>query len=1080
MQVAVLGTLEVRVAGQTHGISGARLRVLLVALALRAGRSVSAAALADALWGDEQPTDVTNALQSLVSRLRRTLGDGSLIQQQPGGYRLIAEYVDAAQFAELTSRGREALRRGDPTAADELLREALDLWRGENLAEADSFAQEAHRLRELRAEALSLRIDADLALGRHAEVVSELDGLVAHYPLREQFAAQLMTALARSGRPAEALAVFDRVRTTLADELGIDPSPALTAVHLRILRADEAPLPTPTPPTPTPTPAPEQASDPRHTNLRSQVSSFFGRDVEVARIGELLGESRLVSVVGPGGAGKTRLATEAAAGLIDEVPDGIWLAELASVSDGADVPQTVLDSLGIRESILVERGGKPITRRDAMSRLLEDLRTKELIIVLDNCEHVVEAAAEVADQLLAHCPGLRILATSREPLGIVGESLVAVPPLGQPAPDATPEQALQFHAVQLLVDRATAVQPDFRVDESTVADVIEIVRRLDGLPLAIELAAARLRTLSVREVAARLSDRFRLLTGGSRTALPRHRTLRAVVEWSWDLLSDPERLLCERLAIFPAGATLDSAEAVCSGDGVERADMLDLLSSLVDKSLLQRSGADGTRYRMLETIREFGVERLANRGETPAMFARHARYFAALVHRAQPHLHEAGQLRWIALLEAERDNILTALRSFGAQEQAQEAVRLAIDIGWYWMLVGKNREVATWIGYALSIPGEVDDAARALADALNAIGTLSIDAELDFNGVEQGLARLADVGHRLGEIDLSEEPMAIMLRPVLAMFGGDDDKLEGLLEEALQNPDPWVRAAVRVFRTNLAENQGDLETMRSDAGIALAEFRRLGERWGLANCLQVMGLVHTLDGDLLLAAEAYEEALALAAELGSSEDRAMLWIRLADVRMRLGEPEAARAAVMQAQETSDKSGFGMEQILVDSVLADVARINGDLVEASERQAEALRRMELVPHSHPIQGHGEAMIVAMGAKAELGLGNIELAREMLARAFRAGVGTTDMPIVAIVGVGTAELAYQLEKYGDAAEILGAAARLRGSPDSTQLDIRRLTEGLVGALGQQQFDETYQKGRATDRDAAIARLDPGLLD
>ncbi|SDJ38826.1 Predicted ATPase [Frankineae bacterium MT45] len=1074
MQVAVLGTLEVRVAEQTHEVSGARLRVLLVALALQAGRVVSAASLADALWGEEQPSDVSNALQSLVSRLRRALGDAALIQQQPGGYRLIADEVDAIRFAELTARGRQALGRGDASAAAEILREGLQLWRGEDLAEADSFPHDAHRLRELRAEALSLRIDADLALGRHAEVISELDLLVEQYPLREQFAAQLMTALARSGRPADALVVFERVRTNLADELGIDPSPALTATHLRILRAEETPTFTSDP---TSAASPHAAPATRRTNLRSQVSTFFGRDAELKRIAELLAESRLVSVVGPGGAGKTRLATEAAAGLLDETPDGIWLAELASVSDGADVPQTIIDSLGIRESILVERGGKPITRRDAMSRLLEELRTKELIIVLDNCEHVITAAAEVADQLLAHCPRLRILATSREPLGIVGESLVAIPPLGQPAPDATPEQALQFHAVQLLVDRATAVQSDFRVDDSTVADVVEIVRRLDGQPLAIELAAARLRTLTVAEVAARLSDRFRLLTGGSRTALPRHRTLRAVVEWSWDLLTAPERLLCERLAIFPAGATLDSAEAVCTGEGIEPGDVLDLLSSLVDKSLLQRSGS---RYRMLETIREYGVEQLAHRGETIAMFARHARYFAALVHEAQPHLHESGQLRWIALLEAERDNILTALRSFAAQGEAEQAVRLAVDSGWYWMLVGKNREVATWVGYALSVPGEVSFATRTLADALHAIGLLSVDSDLDFDGVEQGLAGLAEVGHRLGEIDLSDEPMAAMLRPVMAMFAGDYDELEALVDEALLNPDPWVRAAVRVFRTNLAENQGDLERMRRDVGIALEEFRGMGERWGLANCLQVMGLVHTLDGELRLAADAYEEALALAAELGSSEDRAMLWIRVADVRLRLGDEPAARDAVLRAQETSDKSGFGMEQILVDSILADLARMNGELVDARLLQADALRRLELVPQAHPIQSHGEAIIVSIGAKAELALGNLEEARGMLERAYRAGVGTKDMPIVATVGVGIADLAQRLGHSGEAAEILGAAARLRGSPDSTQLDIRRISEALVAGLGQSQFDERYEKGRATDRDAAIARLDPALLD
>jgi DNA-binding SARP family transcriptional activator len=528
VQVAILGPVEAREGTQVLPVTGARLRRLLLRLAVDAGRTVPPAELVDAVWGQEPPAEVPNALQSLVSRLRRALGGASTVQQVPGGYRLVVDPadVDAHRFAQLVTSGRRALAAGDPDRAAADLRAALELWRGQALVEADGADYAiglATRWEQQRLDAVADRVDADLALGRAADVVAELDQLVDAHPLRERFTSQLMTALTQSGRPAEALAAYERARSYLADQLGTDPSPGLQQQHLALLRAgsDDAP--------------PGGAST-RRTNLRTELSTFIGRGDELKRVDELVATGRLTTIVGPGGAGKTRLSSRVAAGWVDRMPDGVWFVELAPVTDQVDIAPTILGSLGLRENALLER--RPERRsRDALERLLDALSDATCLLVVDNCEHLVDGVAGVVDTLLARCPGLRVLTTSREPLGIAGESLCVLRSLELPQTGSTATQANEHEAVQLFADRAASVRADFAVDETTVDAVVEIVRRLDGLPLAIELAAARLRVLPVAEIAARLGDRFSLLTGGSRTALPRHRTLRAVVQWSWDVLS---------------------------------------------------------------------------------------------------------------------------------------------------------------------------------------------------------------------------------------------------------------------------------------------------------------------------------------------------------------------------------------------------------------------------------------------------------------------------------------------------------------------------------------------------------------
>ena len=818
MHVGLLGPLEVHDAeGRPIEVAGARLRTVLTRLALDAGRPVPVGVLVDAVWGDAPPADEGNALQTLMSRLRRALGAAATVAQGPGGYRLDlgSDDVDVQRFEALTAQGATALRAGDPERASVLLSSALGLWRGSALVDGGESVQ-AHRVRleDLRLSAIVDRLDAEVQLGRAAQLVAEVEALCSEHPLHERLAGQLVTALAASGRQADALAAYDRVRARLADELGVDPSQSLQDVHLAVLRGEIG--------------EPERAPAlERRTNLKAQLTSFVGREAEVARVADALSGARLVTVLGPGGAGKTRLASEAASGCADANADGVWLVELAPVLDPAEVPYAVLATFGRRESTLMDQR-IPRAPREALEQLVQTLAGRETLLVLDNCEHLLDAAASLADQLLGQCPRLRVLATSREPLGIVGETLVLLPPLGTPNIADSPATALTYPAVQLFADRAAAVSPDFAINDDTVGAVIEIVRRLDGQPLAIELAAARLRSMPVQEIAARLSDRFRLLVG-SRTAMPRHRTLRAVVEWSWDLLTPPERLLVERLAVFPAGVTVASAAAVCANSVVPAEDIADLLAGLVDRSLLQLRGAERPRYRMLETIREFGTERLAERGELAQMRAAHAEYFASLAEAEVPKLRGHGQIAAMRLIEDEHDNLLAALRELCDSGRSERAHELASALNGYWAISGRHGEAATWLEVVLATPEPLSSELRLeveTAHVANSMAAITHAQETE----ELPHVRIAKLAVELAAAPSLERPMLAVLAPVVLFFAQRIDDAALALERGRAHPDPWVRATNESFAARFGENEGDLNEVRRALAIATSGYEELGDR----------------------------------------------------------------------------------------------------------------------------------------------------------------------------------------------------------------------------------------------------------
>ncbi|WCN81161.1 BTAD domain-containing putative transcriptional regulator [Micromonospora sp. LH3U1] len=911
MRFRILGPTQVLLAdGHEIPVGGPRLRALLALLLLDAGRVVSAERLIDGLYGEHPPRGAANALQSQVSRLRQALpAEHNAVEFHPAGYRLAVDPadVDAYRFEQLAEVGRRALADGEWPSAATVLREALELWRGAALADVADVGgapAQAARLNELRLAAMEDRVEAELALGADATLVAELRELVVAHPLRERSRGQLMRALSALGRPAEALAEFEDARRTLAEHLGVDPSAALAAIHLAVLRGEERA-------------AAEQA-------LPSQLTTFVGREAELERVGELLGERRLITLTGPGGAGKTRLAIEAAGRLDGEVR----FVELAGLADGADVPQAVLSALGLRDAGLrapAEPGRHPT------DRLVEALAERRLLLVLDNCEHVIAHAARLTGRLLSACPALRVLATSREPLGLAGEALCPLSGLTLPPPDAPALDVDDYAAVRLFAQRAADVAPDFTVTSANVEVVLRICRSLDGLPLAIELAAARLRALPVAEVAARLDDRFRLLSVGSRASSPRHRTLRAVVEWSWDLLDDTERRLARRLTVFAGGATLEAAGRV---SGLPTAEFVDALTGLVDKSFVEMSGG---RYRMLETVRAFAAERLAEAGEADQLRRAHAAYFLEFAWTASDHLRRAEQLHWLRRLDAERDNLHAALRRATAAGDGSEAAEMVAALSFYWWLRGMRGEGARFAADVLDVlgseapPGLVEEFALCVYNA-----SLAGSGHLPSLGTQGSVIRSLDRPPR--------QPFLLYLSGISTgpPSGGAEHVDELMLElRRLVGPDVWINALGAMGSGSAQMWSGRWDRANAALVTALDGFRSAGDRWGSMITLGALGELTAWQGDPEAASAHMDQAMGLAEELGSAVDQADMLRTRGEIRLRAGHLAGARDDFAAALLLAQRSGAPEFVAGARLGLAQVARLRGDLVEARRLSEEAL-------------------------------------------------------------------------------------------------------------------------------------------
>jgi predicted ATPase/DNA-binding SARP family transcriptional activator len=1013
VDIAVLGPVELRDGGgRAVPVAGARLRTLLLLLALDANRNVSAERLIDGVWGDEPPQAAGNALQALVSRLRRA-APGLTVESEANGYRLLIqpEKTDIARFVRLAD--------SDPE-------EALQLWRGP-LDFPEVARPDARRLEELRLSAQRKSLAAQIGT---RDVVPELEGLVAAHPLDEQLAGLLMRALQAQGNPGRALEVYEQTRRRLADELGVDPSAELAGIHLRLLRA----------------PA-------KNGNLPAEMSSFVGRESYVREVRALIDAHRLVTLIGPGGSGKTRLSVEVG----NRLPGEVWRVELAPVSDPDEVPQAVLSALRLRGQALIARMPTMADSVPPLVRLGEALAGRELLLILDNCEHLIAAAAEVADALLRAAPRLRLLTTSREPLGIPGERLFAVEPLALPPVGADVTTASAFPAVRLLLDRAAP----FALTEENVEPVIRICRALDGMPLAIELAAARLRTLPAGVLADRLADRFRLLTGGSRAALPRHQTLRAVVDWSWDLLDDDERRLWRRFAVFHGGADVPAAERVCEAD-------LDLLGTLVDKSLLVL-GPDG-RYRMLETIREYGLERLAEAGESESHRLALARYLLSLADEAEPRLRTADQLVWLRRLTDEHDNLQAAIRAAIEAGDKATAAAFVARVGWCWWLGGYRMEGATLAAEVAAMDGVADHEDLALTHTFAAIngleGALPIDVvqEHFFKAEEQGAGPEA------------EHPALRLLKPLAAIFQNPD--MQAGFRAVLplfEDSDPWLRATAKMIVAHLRLNFGQSgEKAAADMREALAGFRSVGDRWGIGFTLSALGDMAAAEGDFAQAVRWQREAAALIREVGIREDLPQLEAKMAHQLWLSGEHDEARRVLKQAQETAEEIGLPEVMASVQYGYATIARMLGDLDDARDmigRSAGMMSNPAFAPQFGAMTRTTQGLI-------EAAAGDLALARRYHEEAMGVAIGSRDAPVVAMAVVGFADLVLREGAAEHAAYLLGAADAIRGSADHTVHDAAEVEREARAALGDAGFEAAYRRaaGVQVATAAEAVGLDP----
>ncbi|WP_409331297.1 BTAD domain-containing putative transcriptional regulator [Trujillonella humicola] len=905
----VLGPVEIRRAGTLLPGQTARHRATLAALLLDVGTTVPVDVLADRVWSGRPPASASGTLQALISRLRRELepdtapGGWTLLLTRDPGYLLAAdpEDVDAVRFARLLRSARELAGRDDVEGARAAVGEGLGLWRGPAYADVSAaFAvEESERLEQLRLDARELAAELDLRLGRHAGIVEDLQELVRAKPLREGLRASLMLALYRCGRQAEALEAYAEGRTLLADELGVDPGRALQDLYARILRQDAdlaAPLPAaraaPAPPAP---PAPPAATAPAPVPpvplplapLPVPLTAFVGRAAELAALATALTAQRLVTLVGPGGSGKTRLALEAARRRPAGAPPAA-LVELAGVEDPDLVAAEVATVLGVS-----------LTAGDPVGAVATALQGRPLLLLLDNCEHVVEAAAALAAALLSRCSELRVLATSREPLGVPGEAVLPCGPLptGSPGSDAE----------RLFLDRARLAAPHLAEPSAEeLRRVRELCTALDRLPLAVELAAACLTTLPLAEVAARVDDRFALLSGGWRTAAPHQRTLAATVQWSVDLLAPAELAVFRAVSVLPGTFGPDTVAAVAAPE-VDGGATLPLLRVLVAKSLVELDHENG-RYRMLETLRQYAEQGLS--AEEDRRFRdRHARFVLTLTEELEPTLRRAEWTAGASRLDAEQPGLRAALGHALATGQGEVALRIGSAVAWWWYRRGHVQEGRRWLAAALeATPGSAPDvrSGALLGDAL--LAYLSGD-------VASIWERTSEIVSAAGDDDDGVLALALVLRAFVGALIGHADPDGGTERDIARGVELARASGIEWVQAEIAMTLGQFARVAGDPDGALAHLARaadlavgLGHSWAHSSVLWIRAKVLT---DVGRAPEA----------LGS------LW-QMVELTHREGDATGTLAGLLTAVGAATAAGSPREGAVLLGAVRSAARLVG--------------------------------------------------------------------------------------------------------------------------------------------------------
>jgi predicted ATPase/DNA-binding SARP family transcriptional activator len=930
VEFGVLGPLQVRDAGNEVEVRRGHPRALLTALLLHVGETVSRDLLAELLWRDDQPQHPTNALQVQVSHLRKTLkSDRPLIETRPGGYCLVAnlEDIDAYRFEQLVREADIAALDEAPGALEsalECLDAALGLWRGEALADVagEDFAHgEITRLTELRWVAIEKRTDVLLELGRHRELVGELAALVSSQPLRERFHEQLIVALYRCGRQADALRAFENARQTLLEELGIDPRASLQELERQVLEQD--------PSLEWAEPAFAQSSEAvgRSPALPVPLTSLIGRGAELARAEALIESNRLVTLTGPGGAGKSRLALEIAQRAIS-----VWFVDLGSVVEEDRVATTAAAAIGV-----------PISPDDDPSAAVADALARSAgLLVLDTCEHVLNGVGELAIRVLRQCPDVRLLATSRRPLGITGEIAWPVPPLPLPPPERRhAADVIKYPAVALFAERAAAVRPGFEVTDATSADIVAICAGLDGLPLAIELAAARTDVLTPAAINARLQNRFDLLVDGGREAAARQQTLRAAIDWSFELLSPDQRRFFTRLSVFAGSFDLDAAVAV-AGDGL--ADPLGLLSALVRSSMVSVSVVGDDRYRLLDTLRAYALSALDE--EEDALRRAHAVRYTAVAEEVEQHIVGADQLEWLAGARADVPNFRAAFEWSVTNGEMELGARLAGALSWFWTLDGMLAEAVEYlerVAPMVAIPPLVR------SKVLSGLALLAAS----LGRVEQARTAAAE------SVSLSRDagglPIQVFALNVLAVVEWARGNLlasaaahDKAITYLAQANEPWLLGVCLALRARTALDCGD-PNGEEMAEASLIAARASGDRHVIGLALLQIAQLRLSQGNVDAAIAAASESLFLQEEIAYTEGIVASLHVLARSREAAGDLEPAEELDLRALELADRIGHagavcealeGLASIAVSREEFDrAARILG--AAAAERNAHGL-------------------------------------------------------------------------------------------------------------------------------------------
>ncbi len=1057
--VAALGPVTVRSAqGTAVEPGGATAKALVVALAL-AGGPVSVRSLVDDVWQDDPPRNEKAALQTLISRVRSVAGHG-LIASTPGGYALTdASRTDIAAARLALTEARAASARGDMSETEARASAGLGLWRGEpglDLGETELAERWASTAERVRRELTLVRARGRLEAGDAAEALADLAPLADAAPFDDDVELLRLRALKANGRINDAVREFGEFRVRLRDELGTDPSPELVEFHAALLRG------------------PEQAAETARVlrvGIRTPPNELLGRDADIAAVESLMASARLTTLLGAGGLGKTRLAQALAARAAERMP-GVVVVELAGVRSGEDVPLALASTLGIREYSGTRLPlSDPVARVDVRERILDVLGERPTLLVMDNCEHLIDAAAEWIADILASRPNVRVLATSRAPLMIAAEQVYQLQPL-----PATTMESQPGPAVRLFMERARAARPSVVLPVETIESLCD---KLDGLPLAIELAAARVRSMSVEEIERRIDNRFALLRGGDRAAPERHRTLLAVIDWSWNLLTASEQRTLSRLSLFADGFAADAAYAVCGDDGGDgRADVDADLEGLVNQSLLTAAESTLTgrvRYRMLETVREFGEQRLRQAGLHEAVGAGIRAWADSVAEAALGSTYGPQQIETFHRVEEEQDNLLASLRDAIAAGDSDTTCSVYAALGMHWTVRGAHSEVLSFAPQVMQTLRRYDPDEKHRDAAMVALALIGSTAMI--GDMRSGLRAIVRVRRLHARGPASSPQLEAMLSLLLVM----PDMVAGaaVVERMRASDDPAIASFAFLISAQLAENGGRLDDGVSDATQAFAHAQAAQDAWTIGMAAQTLAQLHSELGAAAEAISWADRALPQLELLHAGEDlRQVEWLRAINL-VSLGELEPAREIFQELAALQPDSGnFDWNDLKAIGIsgLAEVARAGGDAAEAERLYARGEQTWGdppagFAPWYYNVAAGLLATMVhnshADDPKAKLVARRI---RRRVLRDARARAGMIDFPVTGAAGVGIGVWLLAPEREGastaeiDAGlELLTLGRGMHARRDFPSLDPERIVA------------EVRNGHPELDVDDAIARVD-----